>query len=207
MIWTAAIAVPTLAMHLSKDRLNLMLMGLFRDIGRHKAHRRRYGDNSMALMTVLLHKEEDIFLGGAFEDSTSDVPTYTLQELWEYGNGEGDSPLLISVFGRIYDVSEGEKYYGPEGRYPSFAGHDVTYALSTGCRTCVAESADKLTEKQMLEGKRWLSFFQLHDKYPYVGKLENYPLEDKMNQWIDEAIAKHSEDDIITPPIMGGAQN
>merc|ERR1712012_1521844 len=109
-----------------------------------------------------MHKEEDIFLGNnenlLYEENMDDVPVYTMEELWEYGNGEDDTPLLISIFGRIYDVSEGEKFYGPDGSYPLFAGRDVTYALSTGCKTCVEESAENLDEKQLMEGKRWLSF-------------------------------------------------
>jgi len=200
-IWTAvSVLIPSVTIHCQKDSLNLFLMSVFRDISRHKAHKRRYGENSMALMMVLMHKEEDIFLGDdeylLYEENMDDVPVYTMEELWEYGNGEDDSPLLISIFGRIYDVSEGEKFYGPDGSYPIFAGNDITYALSTGCKSCVEESPESLNEKQLMEGKRWLSFFQLHDKYPYVGKIEDNPVTDiLMNQWINEAQASTEGDD------------
>jgi len=203
IVWTAAsMLIPSVAVYLQKDRLNLFLMGVFRDISRHKAHKRRYGENSMALMMVLMRKEDDVFLGNVEdlleEEDMNDVPVYTLEELWEYGNGHDDLPLLVSIFGRIYDISEGEKYYGPEGSYPLFAGHDITYALSTGCKTCVEESAENLNEKQLTEGKRWLSFFQLHDKYPYVGKLEDNIITDQlMNQWIDEALSKEGRRDLL----------
>jgi hypothetical protein len=40
----------------------------------------------------------------------------------EYGNGRDNSPLLISIFGRIYDVSAGEKFYGPTGAYSTLSG-------------------------------------------------------------------------------------
>mmetsp|Transcript_618 Transcript_618/g.972 ORF Transcript_618/g.972 Transcript_618/m.972 type:complete len:227 (-) Transcript_618:55-735(-) len=215
VVWTTvSVLVPSVLIHLQKDRLNIYLMGVFRDIARSKAHKRRYGENSMALMEVLLRKEEEVMIDAKLleEEDASDVPTYTLGELWDYGNGADDSPLLISVFGRIYDVSAGEKYYGPEGAYPLFAGHDITYALSTGCKTCVKETAENLEEKQLLEGKRWLSFFQLHDKYPYVGKLEENPItEELMNQWIDEAISKKGEGDMLeetfSPPISNSNAN
>jgi len=208
IIWTAvSVLIPSVAIHLQKDRLNLFLMGVFRDISRHKAHKRRYGENSMALMMVLMRKEDDVFLGNVedlLEEDMNDVPVYTLEELWEYGNGHDDLPLLVSIFGRIYDISEGEKYYGPEGSYPLFAGHDITYALSTGCKTCVEESAENLNEKQLTEGKRWLSFFQLHDKYPYVGKLEDNIITDKlMNQWIDEALSKEGRRDLLEEECSG----
>jgi len=209
IIWTAvSVLIPSVAIHLQKDRLNLFLMGVFRDISRHKAHKRRYGENSMALMMVLMRKEDDVFLGNVEdlleEEDMNDVPVYTLEELWEYGNGHDDLPLLVSIFGRIYDISEGEKYYGPEGSYPLFAGHDITFALSTGCKTCVEESAENLNEKQLTEGKRWLSFFQLHDKYPYVGKLEDNIITDQlMNQWIDEALSKEGRRDLLEEECSG----
>lgn len=189
------------------DKVNVFLMGVFRDIGRHKAYKRRYANQSMALMTFLLHQEGDPLLGSIqLDDKDEDaVPTYTMEELWEYGNGHDNSPLLISIFGRIYDVSAGEKFYGPTGAYPLFPGRDITYALSTGCKKCVADTtktAQDLTPKQLDEGKRWLSFFQLHDKYPYVGKLENNPMEARMNEWIDEAIANTNEEDMMQGRMM-----
>ncbi|EEC43166.1 predicted protein, partial [Phaeodactylum tricornutum CCAP 1055/1] len=55
--------------------------------------------------------------------------TYTLGELWEFGNGIDDNPILIAVLGRVYDVSAGERFYGETGPYHVFAGRDVTYAL------------------------------------------------------------------------------
>lgn len=148
----------------------------------------------MALMTVLM-KQEDPLLGVNFDDEPDDVPTYTADELWEYGGQEEDGKLLLSVFGRIYDVTAGERFYGPNSRYNMFPGLDVTYALGTGCKTddCLAKTAHDLGEKELEEAKRWLSFFQLHDKYAYVGKLENNPMEQMMEAWIEEAVAKQRE--------------
>jgi membrane-associated progesterone receptor component len=215
-LWWTAIGIvgSGVAVQWQKDRINLFLMGVFRDIGRHKAYKRRFAGESVALMTLLLHQEEDPLLGSINRDEededekNSNVPTYTLEELWEFGNGNDDLPLLISIFGRIYDVSAGEKFYGPKGSYPQFPGRDVTYALSTGCRNCASDptkTAADLTPSQLDEGKRWLSFFQLHDKYPYVGKLDRHPMEAQMNQWIDEAMANKDESDMerqaAIPPI------
>ena len=212
ILWTALSVLGSgVAIQLHKDQLNLFLMGVFRDIGRYKAYKRRYagGDQSMALMTFLLHNEGDPLMGlGLLNDDNDEnddnVPTYTLEELWEYGNGHDDSSLLISIFGRIYDVSAGEKFYGPNGAYPLFPGHDVTYSLSTGCKTCVkdtSKTADDLNPKQLDEGKRWLSFFQLHDKYAYVGKLDTHPMEAQMNEWIDASMMNKDENDMMMPPI------
>jgi hypothetical protein len=71
------------------DKVNVFLMGVFRDIGRHKAYKRRYANQSMALMTFLLHQEGDPLLGSIqLDDKDEDaVPTYTMEELsgvWQW---------------------------------------------------------------------------------------------------------------------------
>ena len=68
------------------------------------------------------------------EDGTN-IVEYTQEELNKYGNGNNDEGLLLllSLYVRVYDVSEGYKYYGHGGKYHLFAGRDVTKALSTGC--------------------------------------------------------------------------
>ena len=181
-----------IAVQANKDGINRFLMGFFRDLGRVKAYRRRHNGNSLALMTVLM-KQEDPLLGINFDEERDNVPTYTVQELWEYGQEE--DKLLLSVFGRIYDVTAGERFYGPTSRYHMFPGHDVTYALGTGCKSdeCLEKTVEDLTSKELDEAKRWLSFFQLHDRYAYVGKLENSPMEEMMEKWIEEAVARHKE--------------
>jgi len=206
LIWTlVGAASSSVAVHLNKDHINLFFMRVFRDIGRHKAYKRRYGGNDYALTTFLLQKEDPLLgLRIAENDSEDDLPRYTVDELWEMGNvddfadAEDDEPrqLLLSVFGRIYDITRGKKFYGPDSSYSMFCGRDVTYALSTGCKTdkCLESTVDQLTEKQLNEGKRWLSFFQLHDKYPLVGKLEHNPMEAMMNDWIDEIVANKDEE-------------
>ena len=102
-----------------------------------------------------------------------------------------------------------------------FAGRDVTYALATGCKACAADttktaqdlqqesslSSSSSSSKQLDEAKQWLSFFQLHDKYSYVGKLDKNPMEAKMNEWIDDAIRNKNENEMMTeammPPLPG----
>lgn len=203
VLWTAVGVLSSSAvLQLKKDDLNLWLMGVFRDVGRHKAYKRRFANSDgLSLLSVIMHQEDDPLFGISLDDADADsnVPTYTLQELWEFGNGrDEESPLLLSIFGRIYDVSEGEKFYGPDAPYGVLIGHDVTYALATGCKACATSTettAKDLTDKQLKEGQRWLSFFQLHDKYPYVGKLDETPVEANMNEWIDADIAKEMKEE------------
>jgi len=179
-IITAAVASTIL---IFKGRMNIILMGLFRDLARIKARRRRMGGNQKALIfsqeefKVLFKKEENPLEHVCLTCTSTDqdVPEYTELELLELGDGRNGN-LLIGLFGRIYDVSSGAKFYGPEGRYKGFAGRDVSYALSSGCMfpQCLGLQTltqHNFTEKEIAEGKRWLSFFETHDKYSFVGKL------------------------------------
>ena len=199
-----AVAGAAVAAKMNQQKIDAFFMGVFRDIGRHKAYKRR--NASYALMSVLLHQEESLLLE---DDSTDDLDVFTLDELWEFGNGEDDKPLLLSIFGFVYDVTAGEKFYGPHSSYGMFSGRDVTYALSTGCKKCATDTGktiDDLNEKQLKEGKRWLSFFQLHDKYPCVGKLEGNNLDLLMDDLIQKDMAKGmTEEDMMknsmAPPI------
>ena len=193
------------AIKLNRQSFDRFVMGIVRDVGRHKARKRRY-NNSKGLMVTLLHQDnpmEDLLLTGEDEDE-SDLPTYTASELAEFGDGTEGRPILISIFGRVYDVSAGSKFYGSGGPYESFAGKDVTYSLSTGCRTeeCLQMSADGLEDKLLDEGKRWLSFFHLHDKYPLVGKLESDYLEILMSDLVDENLVNDAEGKPLKPPIF-----
>jgi predicted heme/steroid binding protein len=196
------------AIRFNKESFDRFVMGIVRDVGRHKARKRRY-QNSKGLITTLLHKDnpmEDLLLlstTGEGEDE-SDLPTYTATELAEFGDGHDGRPILISIFGRVYDVSAGSKFYGPDGPYGNFAGHDVTYSLSTGCRTddCLELTADGLDDKLLNEGKRWLSFFHLHDKYPLVGRLESDYLEILMKDLVDESLVRDGKGQPLKPPIF-----
>ncbi|CAJ1930757.1 unnamed protein product [Cylindrotheca closterium] len=237
LLWHVAAPLVSLAVFVAqkKNQINNFLMGFFRDIGRIKAKNRRLQKASAMIAStptneasnwdILLKRDDplegidldandDLLTNGESDPdapATSSLTTFTLAELSEYGNGQNGNPILLSLFGRVYDVSEGTKFYGEGGKYHIFAGHDITYALSTGCKTleCVdvrrsAQEAEQeeeskhvledLTEKQLKEGKRWLSFFHLHDKYNLVGRLE----EDRdswLDALVDSDIKKDKEED------------
>jgi len=209
MKWIAHIIAPLISMVILvllppvKKSINTTLMGVFRDLGRIKARKRRL-ENSQALVGInanisnsdILFRRDDPLDGVDFDDEQQgdgahEKTTYSLDELAEYGDGMDGKPILLSIFGRVYDVSAGSKFYGSEGNYHMFAGKDVTRALSTGCKEdeCLVRSTEGLTQKQINEGKRWLSFFQLHDKYPNVGILEDDNREDWLDELIDSAMS------------------
>jgi len=195
----------------NRQRIDALVMGLVRDVGRYKSKKRRYNRfNDKGLVAFLrdndpledLIQEQDALLqeGGTttYDKSLHDLPTYTADELLEFGDGVDGRPILIGVMGRVYDVSTGSRFYGPEGSYGHFAGRDVTYSLCTGCKSyeCVVDPPegwdDALSEKQIKEGQRWLSFFHLHDKYPLVGKLQDDdPLEAVLKDWWEEHQQQH----------------
>mmetsp|Transcript_19312 Transcript_19312/g.53837 ORF Transcript_19312/g.53837 Transcript_19312/m.53837 type:complete len:282 (+) Transcript_19312:248-1093(+) len=208
-----------------KENLNVFLMGFFRDLGRIKANKRRNQQTSNAMIPVdgvkyttwdiLLHRDDplagidfsgDVTSSSAANDSDGDSdstesshPTFTLKELEEFGNGNNGNPIYLSIFGRVYDVTQGQKFYGPEGNYNMFAGKDVTRAMCLGRKDpdSLVRSTEGLSEKQIKEGKRWLSFFELHDKYHFVGSVENLDSEAWLDALIEEAVAQSkTEDDV-----------
>lgn len=136
-----------------------------------------------------------------------DLAEYTREELYEFGRGDNEEGvLLLSLYGQVYDVTEGWKHYGEGGKYHKFAGRDVTRALSTGCmaESCLgsidtppskSSSSDndaynivdfELTPKVIAEGKKWVSFFETHDSYHLVGVLRD-------GRSMDELIDAHLE--------------
>lgn len=208
---------------------NFKAMGFFRDIARVKARKRRMNKNAVISMDdirhIILNEEIDplqevvdqmmknvSLTATDDEDDTSmhDLPYYTREELYENGNGENEL-ILLSLFGRVYDVTSGSKYYGKGAKYEKFAGRDVTKALSTGCllETCIGskdssssssssknsnsnDESFELNDKNIKEGKKWISFFELHDSYSHVGYLKDHtPIDDMIDK-----ILNHEEDQL-----------
>lgn len=48
----------------------------------------------------------------------------------EFTGKEEDQPIYLALQGEVYDVSQARDFYGPEGCYGTFAGHDVTKAFA-----------------------------------------------------------------------------
>lgn len=96
----------------------------------------------------------------------------TLDELKKYdGKGE-DKRVCMAILNKVYDVSRGYKFYGPEGPYSTFAGRDATRALATFDVNAVKDDYDDLsdlTSSQKSSVEEWE--MQLSERYDYVGKL------------------------------------
>lgn len=207
-VWPVVIGAVSIAViHLVAQRqVDNMVMGLVRDLGRFKAKKRRMANTKgVALMMQTIFKKDDplqdLLLLENENNHYSDLPTFTLDELEEFGDGRDGRPILLALYGRVYDVSSGHKFYGPTGTYGHFAGHDVTYSLSTGCKTvdCLDQPIDELTDRQRQEGKRWLSFFHLHDKYPLVGKLEEDHWQNLLEELVLSDVQGEAKNPILHP--------
>ena len=84
-----------------------------------------------------------------------------------------ETGIWLSIFGHVFDVSEGAQFYGPGKGYGVFAGRDASKAYVTGefKGEGLTDDVSELTPEQMLEVRRWQKFYHDHAKYTYRGKL------------------------------------
>jgi len=95
----------------------------------------------------------------------------TLEELRSF-NGRDGGRILLSLSGRIIDVTEAAATYGPGGPYNLFAGRDVTKSLAL--MDLREDFLDEPTYQPETEDAKksltsWWS--RLSSKYPEVGKV------------------------------------
>ncbi|KAK9694697.1 Dihydrodipicolinate synthase [Basidiobolus ranarum] len=109
---------------------------------------------------------------------TSVFKAYTPKELTEI-EGIKSPKIFMGVNGKVYDVTPGKKFYGPEGPYGNFAGRDASRGLAKhsfdeDMLTSLDEPIDTLSdltveERESLRG--WEEMFS--GKYLTVGTLVN----------------------------------
>ncbi|KAL9653733.1 hypothetical protein ABK040_016661 [Willaertia magna] len=125
-------------------------------------------------LTSLKNKLKYKISGGS---TPNDFFKFTKNDLQHY-NGKFDKnlPILLSIKGRIYDVTKGKSHYGPGGSYHFFVGRDGTRSFVTGCfdeknvecteRSSSLEGFDK---DQMKTVDGWVKFYD--EKYDFIGYL------------------------------------
>ncbi|XP_072192524.1 membrane-associated progesterone receptor component 2 [Excalfactoria chinensis] len=117
--------------------------------------------------------------GGAAQQSQADpLPRmkrrdFSLEQLREF-DGIRNPRILLAVNGKVFDVTKGSKFYGPEGPYGIFAGRDASRGLATFCldKDALRDEFDDLSDLnavQMESVREWE--MQFKEKYDYVGRL------------------------------------
>ncbi|XP_070491849.1 neuferricin [Chironomus tepperi] len=103
------------------------------------------------------------------------IPMFTAEELKQY-NGEGDNKILyLAIMGEIFDVTRGEKHYGPGQSYHSFVGVDASKAFITGefdaknGKSTGLDHVLSLSPSELVSLKKWRDFYA--DNYDFVGRL------------------------------------
>lgn len=105
------------------------------------------------------------------------VGRLTLNEISAY-NGANGSRILISICGRIFDMSLAYDFYGPNGPYNCFTGGDATFMLGK-----MSLDSSHKNKKDFVNTSEWNSDAQitLNDwiskfchKYPIVGRLTEF---------------------------------
>ncbi|KAJ3092751.1 hypothetical protein HK102_003320 [Quaeritorhiza haematococci] len=116
---------------------------------------------------------------------------FKTEDLNQYDGSDPSKPIYLAInlilcsspnySGKVYDVSAGRDYYGPDGGYHFFAGRDAARAYITGCfETHLTHDLRGLSEKEIESLSTWTEFYENHDKYFYVGRVEHEPLDDSV---------------------------
>ncbi|KAJ9599854.1 hypothetical protein L9F63_009894 [Diploptera punctata] len=94
---------------------------------------------------------------------------FTEEELNKYSKLENG--LYLAILGKVYDVGNGEKYYGSEGGYHYFTGRDASRAFVTGdfTESGLTDDVTGLAPQELLSLEQWTQFYQ--KEYKYKGKL------------------------------------
>lgn len=104
---------------------------------------------------------------------------FTPRELVKYDGKQdgGKGRIYLAVKGRVFDVTSGRGFYGPDGPYGNFAGHDASRGLAfnsfdenvlTGLDDPIDRLED-LTEEQRQSLDEWFERFS--NKYQHIGNL------------------------------------
>ncbi|XP_053113278.1 membrane-associated progesterone receptor component 2 [Hemicordylus capensis] len=121
---------------------------------------------------------------------------FTREQLREY-DGARTPRILLAVNGKVFDVTKGSKFYGPDGPYGIFAGRDASRGLATFCldKDALRDEYDDLSDLnavQMESVREWEMQFQ--EKYDYVGRLLK-PGEEPSEYTDEEDTKDHTKQD------------
>lgn len=104
-----------------------------------------------------------------FGNKSSNTVLMRVDELSLYNGKKDGKGLFLALLGQVFDVSKGEKHYGPKGAYHFMAGKDASLSFITGDFT-ESEQTDDVSSAsplQLVALYDWLSFY--HREYKHVG--------------------------------------
>ena len=80
----------------------------------------------------------------------------------------------MSIFGEVFDVTDGVGYYGEKASYEVFAGRDATPCFSSGIFNDTGAEADidTVPNKDLVTIEEWRNFYANSEKYFRVGVLQ-----------------------------------
>lgn len=87
--------------------------------------------------------------------------------------GEGD--VWLAVLGKVYDVTEGRRFYGEGGSYSIFAAKDASGYFASGKFDDEIASKvdyDSLSEAALGDLKHWVEFYRNKEAYPQIGVVQ-----------------------------------
>ncbi|XP_053559629.1 membrane-associated progesterone receptor component 2 [Bombina bombina] len=154
---------------------------------------------NLALLAVVAYGAFRIYVRWRGPGVTSTLPRmkrrdFSLQQLREY-DGTLNPRILLAVNGKVFDVTQGSKFYGPEGPYGIFAGRDASRGLATFRldKEALRDEYDDLSDLnavQMESVREWE--MQFKEKYDYVGRLLK-PGEEPSEYTDEEDVRDHTK--------------
>ncbi|SCU98713.1 LADA_0H14906g1_1 [Lachancea dasiensis] len=102
---------------------------------------------------------------------------FSHRQLRDYDGTRSDTPILLAIKGKVYDVTRKSGLYGPRGTYRQFAGADCSRAFSfslwsmRGLRETCSDDLTGLSTEARQRVDEWARFF--HERYPCVGEVKN----------------------------------
>ena len=94
---------------------------------------------------------------------------FTPEMLAKYDGSDEKLPLLLSVLGKVFDVTDGAKHYGRGEGYNCFVGKANSRAFFSGEFSKVRDDVLDMTPDQIATVTSWESFYVKHESYPEVG--------------------------------------
>jgi predicted heme/steroid binding protein len=120
---------------------------------------------------------------------------FSKEELAKF-KGQDDQPIYLSIFGEVYDVTNGTEFYGQGSGYSFFAGIDGTVSFFTGNFTeeSLTGNSEILSfkDQEISSMYQWKKFYEDHEIYEFMGYLigDFYDSNGEPTQYLKDIIAR-----------------